>query len=66
MVHSMRIDASNLLLAAQVQARPAAAVKSVQTAFDPLALDAKPAAPSGKATAIPGFKRLGQQLDIKI
>ena len=66
MVLIMRIDASNLLLAAQVQARPAAAVKPAQTAFEPLAFDTKPAAPTGKATAIPGFKRLGQQLDIKI
>ena len=66
MVLIMRIDGSNLLLAAQVQTRPAATVKPAQNALELSALDAKPAAATSKPTGLPGFKRLGQQLDIKI
>jgi hypothetical protein len=66
MVRIMRIDASNLLVAAQVQTRPAAAVKVPQAAsFEPASFEAKRSAAS-KPAAIPGAKRLGQQLDIKI
>jgi len=63
----MRIDASNLLLAAQVQTRPSAAGKAVQTApFEPAAFEAKPAATGGKPASQAGINRLGQRLDIKI
>jgi hypothetical protein len=62
----MRIDASNLLVAAQVQTRPAAAVKAPQAAsFEPANFEAKPGT-ARKPAAIPGAKQLGQQLDIKI
>jgi hypothetical protein len=33
--HAMRIDTSNLLLAAQAQTRPAAAAKTAQAVFEP-------------------------------
>ena len=67
MVLFMRIDTSNLLLAAQVQTRPAAAVKTPQTAaFEPEPFGGKPAASGSKPAAIPGTKQLGQKLDIKI
>jgi hypothetical protein len=67
MVVRMRIDASNLLLAAQVQTRPSAAVKSPQTAvFQPAEFEAKPTARGGKTAAAAGIKPLGQNLDIKI
>jgi len=66
MVLFMRIDTSNLLLAAQVQARPAVAVKPTQTAaFRPEPFAAE-STTSSKAAANPGTKRLGQKLDIKI
>jgi hypothetical protein len=63
----MRIDASNLLLAAQVQARPSAAVKAPQAAaFQPAEFEAKPAGTGGRPASSGGFKPLGQKLDIKI
>jgi hypothetical protein len=66
MVLRMRIDASNLLLAAQVQTRPAAAVKGIQAdGMEPGSAAAKPAASAAKPTMM-GMKRLGQQLDIKV
>jgi hypothetical protein len=63
----MRIDASNLLLAAQVQPRPAAAVKPPQSvALEPAPLETKATASGSKPAAIPGPQRLGQKLDIRI
>jgi len=64
---SMRIDSSNFLLASQMQTRPSAAVKTQPAAvFEPGAPVAKPAASGAQTPASPGFRRLGQQLDIKI
>ena len=62
----MRIDASNLLVAAQAQARPAAAAKTAQTVFEPVSFAAKPVTGAGKAAATPGSQRIGQKLDIKV
>ena len=63
----MRIDASNLLLAAQVQTRPSAAGKAVLAApFESATFETKPAATDGKSASQAGINRLGQRLDIKI
>ena len=61
----MRIDASNLILAAQAQTRPTAAAKAVQTAFEPMSFEAKPVT-GGKPAVTPGSQRLGQRIDIKV
>jgi hypothetical protein len=66
MVVPMRIDTSTMLLAAQAQTRPAAAVKGLQASgVEPASVAAKPAA-SLAGPAMTGVKRLGQQLDIKV
>ncbi|HXJ03265.1 MAG TPA: hypothetical protein VNH44_18750 [Micropepsaceae bacterium] len=65
----MRIDASNLLLAAQVQAQRPAPVKAPaqQTSFQPLDLAKSSAGQDHKQTASPGaIIRPGTQLDIKV
>jgi hypothetical protein len=66
MVVLMRIDTSTMLLAAQAQTRPAAAVKTPQTSnVEPASMAAKPAASSAQP-GMQSIKRLGQQLDIKV
>ena len=65
MVIRMRIDASNLILAAQAQARPAAAAKAAQTVFEPTSFEAKPVT-GAKPALTPGSQRLGQKIDIKV
>ena len=65
MVIRMRIDASNLILAAQAQTRPAAPAKAAQPAFEPVSFEAKPVT-GGKPAAASGSQRLGQKLDIKV
>jgi len=62
----MRIDASNLLLAAQAQTRPAAAAKTAQAVFEPVSFEAKPVTAAGKPAAMPGNQRIGQKLDIRV
>jgi len=65
----MRIDASNLLLAAQVQPqRPAAAAGNPQAPrFEPLDLPKPSALQPARQTASPGpVPRPGSQLDIKV
>lgn len=62
----MRIDASNLLLAAQAQTRPAAAAKTAQAVFEPVSFEAKPATAPAKPAAALGNQRIGQKLDIKV
>jgi hypothetical protein len=66
---AMRIDASNLLLAAQAQAQRPAAAKAPAplNAFETLDF-AKPAGGEDrKQTALPGgMSRPGMQLDIKV
>jgi hypothetical protein len=68
MVPLMRIDASNLILAAQVQAqRPAAAKAQQQAPFEPLDLAKASAPPERKTSAFQGpASRPGSQLDIKV
>jgi len=65
----MRIDASNLLLAAQIQPqRPGPAVKAPQApSFEPLEFGKLAAAREGRQAALPGpLSRPGTQLDIKV
>jgi hypothetical protein len=65
----MRIDASSLLLAAQVQAQRPASVKApAQTAaFEPLDFAAPSTGGARKQPAQPGaVPRPGMQLDIKV
>ena len=65
----MRLDASNLLLAAQAQAqRPESAKAHVQqTQFEPLDFAKPSAGEDRKQTAPPGMVfRPGMQLDIKV
>ncbi len=64
----MRIDASNLLLAAQVQTQRAnAAAKEAQPAFEPLDFAKSPPAQKGAgATPTGAIPRPGAQLDIKV
>ena len=67
MIRRMRIDASNLLLAGQVQAKRQDAPVKAQSGFEPLDF-AKPAAGAGrKAPTDTGADvRLGTRLDIKV
>jgi hypothetical protein len=63
----MRIDASNLLVAAQVQAqRPAAAKPPGAAAFEPLDFAKSPAAGRKQAPSPGTVPRPGMQLDIKV
>jgi len=64
----MRIDASNLILAAQAQTqRPAAAAKGVEPRFEPLDFAKSPTGQQGTRTSQPGaVLRPGAQLDIKV
>jgi len=62
----MRIDGSNLLLAAQAQTRPAAAAKTAQAVFEPGVFEQKPMSGAVKAATAPGSQRIGQKLDIKV
>jgi hypothetical protein len=66
---AMRIDGSNLLLAAQAQGPRPGAVKAPaqQAAFEPLDLAKPSAGGARKPTAMPGMMlRPGAQLDIKV
>ena len=64
----MRIDASNLILAAQAQTqRPAAAAKGAEPRFEPLDFAKSPTGQEGTRTGQPGaVLRPGAQLDIKV
>jgi hypothetical protein len=68
MVLPMRIDASNLLVAAQVQTqRPAAAEAQQPAPFKPLDFAKPESPPERRPSAFPGpTSRLGSQLDIKV
>ncbi|HMI96347.1 MAG TPA: hypothetical protein VK479_07540 [Micropepsaceae bacterium] len=64
----MRIDASNLILAAQAQTqRVAAATKEAQPRFESLDFAKSSATQEGTRTATPAMaSRPGAQLDIKV
>ena len=62
----MRIDTSNLLLAAQAQTRPAAAAKTAQAVFEPASFAPKPVTSASAPMAAPAMQRIGQKLDIKV
>jgi len=68
MVWAMRIDASNLLLAAQAQIqRPIAATKGAEPRFEPLDFAKSSPAQEAARTGTPGaVLRPGAQLDIKV
>ena len=67
MIRGMRIDASSILLAGQVQAKRQEVPVKAQAGFEPLDF-ARPAASAGrKAPTNPGAGvRLGTRLDIKV
>ena len=68
MVWAMRIDASNLLLAAQAQTqRTVAAAKGAEPRFEPLDFPKSSATQEGARAAPSGaISRPGAQLDIKV
>jgi hypothetical protein len=69
MVAVMRIDASNLLVAAQVQAQRPGSVKAPaqKAAFEPLDFAAPSAGEARKPAVQPGtIMRPGARLDIKV
>ena len=68
MVRPMRIDTSNLLLAAQAQTqRPLAAAKGAEPRFEPLEFAKSATLGDGARTSPPGaVSRPGAQLDMKV
>jgi hypothetical protein len=63
----MRIDASNLILAAQAQTQRPAAAKGAEPRFEPLDFAKSPTGQQGTRTSQPGaVLRPGAQLDIKV